>query len=112
MKIINRSGEFPFQKNTITAELLLELSDEFRQTMNGNGGELFRETEPSQKPGSLADIPLHRMQTITTIGDVRRAQVFARGQKVGHPLRDQCTHWYLKRQRRDIEVISARAGWV
>ena len=47
------------------------------------------------------------MQAIAPIGDVRDAQVFARGQKIFHPLRNQRAQRNLKRQRCDVDVVPA-----
>ena len=53
----------------------------------------------------LTDTPFNRMQTVTTVCDMGRPDIFAGRQQVINPLRDQGAQRYLKRQRIYINVI-------
>ena len=53
----------------------------------------------------FADTPFNRMQTVTTVRDMGRPDIFAGRQYVIDPLRNQSAQWYLERQRIHIDVI-------
>src|SRR5438067_3090784 len=69
------------------------------------------ETKRRKQAGGFADVPFDRMQSVTTISDVGRADVLARGEEIRDALRQERTQRDLKRQRGDIDVvIAAGAG--
>jgi hypothetical protein len=51
------------------------------------------------------------MQSVAAVGQVRDAQVLARGEQVLHALWNKRPEWNLERQRGDVDVVlPARAG--
>src|SRR5579864_2536798 len=53
----------------------------------------------------LADVPLHRMQPITTVSNMRCSDVLRRGEHVLHSPGNQRAQRYLERFRSNIDII-------
>ena len=68
---------------------------------------LLRGAERDEFADRLADRPLHRVQPVTAVGDVRGADVLARGEQVFDALGDERAEGNLKRQRTDVDVVVA-----
>ena len=72
----------PIQRHTSRQQSLLVLTAQSRAAAHIRWSPLLAQAKSSQRTGGLADIPLHRMQTVATIGDVRGADVLAGRQQV------------------------------
>src|SRR5690606_2628047 len=63
-----------------------------------------------QRTGGLADVPFDRMQPVTTVGDMRDAEVLAGRQQVVDPSGDERAERNLVRPVGDVEVATTIAG--
>ena len=62
------------------------------------------EAERGQCAGGLTDVPFHRMQPVTAVGDVGDAEALTGRQHVVQPLRKQRPQRDLERVGRDVEI--------
>src|SRR5208337_93404 len=95
----------PRKGNAFVSQLALEGAQQLRPAPHFAVRLLLRQTERRQQPRRFTDVPLHRMQPITTVGDMRDPEVFAGGQEVLDPLRQQRAERYLEWQRCHIQVV-------
>jgi len=75
---------------------VLEVGEQAGIVAHGPGWDTVRQAEVGEQTGDLADVPLHRVQPVAPVGDVRGPDVLPRWQQVLHPARDQ-------RAQRDLE---------
>lgn len=103
-----RPGEF----HPLALQKCLELREQ-RAIFAYLMGRYFSSTaEGSQHATGFADAPLDVMQAITSVGDMRHADVFGYRQQIFHALRKQSAERNLEGQRTYINVIVSPGGRV
>jgi len=66
---------------------------------------LLLQSEDRKQAHRLSNIPFHRVQPVTAVGDVGDSQILATGQEVLNPLRNESPERNLKGQGSDIDVV-------
>ena len=88
----------PSEFDAVSVEALLKCFEIVTLLMNGARCRLMFKAERGERAGGFANVPFDRMKTVTTVRDVRCANVLARGQQVLQADRNQRAERDLKRQ--------------
>ena len=75
----------PLQLDALCAQHALVVPQQAFILAHLVGFHAARDAERRQQSRCLADVPFHRVQAETTVGDVRGADVLARREQVAHP---------------------------
>lgn len=94
----------PLKLDTFLSKSLLELGKLGFIVTNGSRRQISVQAIACTVTGSLPDVPLHWMQSVASIRNVGNTDVFASGEYVGHPFRNQAAERDLKGQRRYINI--------
>jgi hypothetical protein len=85
----------------------LKIFQELRLFENGTRDGFPAHTKRRQATHSLPNIPLNRMKTVATVGDMRYSEIFAGRKQVFYSLGDQSAEGDLEGQRADVEIVVA-----
>src|SRR5699024_8664344 len=102
----------PAQLRACRSQFMLKVSEKGRFALHGMWRRGPCEAVGGEVTGSLADVPLHRMESIASIGDVSSTDVLVRSHEVAHPARNKRAEWNLKRSGRHVNIAVPSGGGV
>ena len=86
----------PFQRHSAAAELRLKISEQGGVGTHLAGQAFTVKAKGHQIADAFPNVPFHRMQPVTAVGDVGDPDVFAGGQQIYQTLRQQGSQGDLK----------------
>jgi hypothetical protein len=95
----------PRQLKTLFLQIRLESFGQLLAGMNSARRLLGADCLRCYGSRRFADIPFHGMQAVAAVSDVRCADIFASGQQVFYPFRNERAERNLEWERTDIDIV-------
>jgi hypothetical protein len=97
----------PAEFDALAFQVLLEIGQLGGGFADAVRGAMVTQRVSGQASGGFADAPFHGMQAVAAGRQVRRADILAGGDQVGHPTRQQRAERDFEGQRFEIDVVVA-----